>query len=565
MKSILICVLLLSMSHVEAKRFYAKVIMLKGKVSKLAPGDRNASWIKKGDILKDDTSLYSEKGSFARIQILKDKSYVTLGPKSKLVLNKIKKNKGSVLSVLTGTIRAKVNKKRDSADKKSKLYIKSQTAVMGVRGTELVVAVNQENKVTSLVTLEGEVAMARVDEGPTVEPVEQVVEEAVDNAPPEEVETVAKGRASTAYQHKEEVTPPTKVNPVQLVALKQNENMDDKIKKNAKPIKVTEEMKKDLYAPDTEEEKKEGRDKVPENGGVVDLNSGIFIPPVEKDMDIGKVDPSTGRFVAANDIKLDPVKGFVAKADTKEAKEKAEALNKKVEYKELPKNFAPSKGHVVSTKIKRERTYEFGFYFGAGATKITAIDQPSEFSEFATTYFSMEFMARFPSIYGFNYLAGIDVVTQTFDPGADYNKNETDSEQSGGALKFGVELLLGMNAFYVTIGENVTFTPELMGLEITQSKISNNVIDLGLDLQMTDKWKMRLQYSHLFAGFSEVEEGNNDALTVLGGDQLRAEFDRSLGSSGKHRVGVRVNSKTTEWLNNIQEEDSFQFKYAYKF
>jgi ferric-dicitrate binding protein FerR (iron transport regulator) len=561
MKSILICVLLLSMSHVEAKRFYAKVIMLKGKVSKLAPGDRNASWIKKGDILKDDTSLYSEKGSFARIQILKDKSYVTLGPKSKLVLNKIKKNKGSVLSVLTGTIRAKVNKKRDSADKKSKLYIKSQTAVMGVRGTELVVAVNQENKVTSLVTLEGEVAMARVDEGPTVEPVEQVVEEAVDNAPPEEVETVAKGRASTAYQHKEEVTPPTKVNPVQLVALKQNENMDDKIKKNAKPIKVTEEMKKDLYAPDTEEEKKEGRDKVPENGGVVDLNSGIFIPPVEKDMDIGKVDPSTGRFVAANDIKLDPVKGFVAKADTKEAKEKAEALNKKVEYKELPKNYAPSRGHVARTPVKRERTYDLSVLFGAGATKIVSLDDTTEFSEFLTTYFNIEFMARFPSIYGFNYLLGLDVSSQGFDPGEDYDKNEDDSEGSGTVLRGGVELLLGANSYYVTVGQTLTFTPELQGQELIQSKISNRSIDLGMILKMSQNWDFKMQYTNIFAGYTDDE----DSLVILGGHQLRLEFERALGSKGEHRIGIRVNSKHTEWFNNLQEEESAQLKYKYRF
>jgi hypothetical protein len=550
MKSILICVLLLSMSHVEAKRFYAKVIMLKGKVSKLAPGDRNASWIKKGDILKDDTSLYSEKGSFARIQILKDKSYVTLGPKSKLVLNKIKKNKGSVLSVLTGTIRAKVNKKRDSADKKSKLYIKSQTAVMGVRGTELVVAVNQENKVTSLVTLEGEVAMARVDEGPTVEPVEQVVEEAVDNAPPEEVETVAKGRASTAYQHKEEVTPPTKVNPVQLVALKQNENMDDKIKKNAKPIKVTEEMKKDLYAPDTEEEKKEGRDKVPENGGVVDLNSGIFIPPVEKDMDIGKVDPSTGRFVAANDIKLDPVKGFVPKDEKSEkGKKLAEKLNKVVEYKEVPKNYAPSTGHTVARSFKKkENSYEVGFSLGLGGTTIKPNEGGDQTSDLATLFFELNFMSRLPSSYGHTYMLGADLVGVSYDAGEfEQAQDDDDRKRIGLNIHIGAELqqIANLRVYFLT-GLRTFFTPVFAVGGLSSRDFNVPKIDVGTILQLNEK-------STLDGKFSRYYSDTYTGISLIGGNSLSVDY-RRLPIDRNWTWGVKAEYLELNFNENIQNE-----------
>ena len=49
--------------NVAAKKFYAKALMVKGKVSKLAPNDRHAKWVKKGDLLINIASMpIAEKG-----------------------------------------------------------------------------------------------------------------------------------------------------------------------------------------------------------------------------------------------------------------------------------------------------------------------------------------------------------------------------------------------------------------------------------------------------------------------------------------------------------------------
>jgi hypothetical protein len=63
-------------------------------------------------------------------------------------------------------------------------------------------------------------------------------------------------------------------------------------------------------------------------------------------------------------------------------------------------------------------------------------------------------------------------------------------------------------------------------------------------LQMSQKVEKGCSTPTFLLGLVMLKRGTMMLITVLGGDQLRAEFDRSLGSSGKHRVGVRVNSKT---------------------
>ena len=90
---------------------YAKVILVRGKVTQLAPGELIARKVSKGEELKMDTSILTEKGSFVRLN-LKDGSVLSLGPESKLVLSKIGESDKdqSVINLLKGTIRNKIKK-----------------------------------------------------------------------------------------------------------------------------------------------------------------------------------------------------------------------------------------------------------------------------------------------------------------------------------------------------------------------------------------------------------------------------------------------------------------------
>ncbi|MBT3583704.1 MAG: FecR domain-containing protein, partial [Halobacteriovoraceae bacterium] len=343
--------LLLSSSvDAAAKKFYAKVTVLKGRVSQLAPGAHNASWVKKGDFLKQDTSLVTRSRSFIKVKVLGDGSNVTLGPESKLVLNKLIKSKGSVVTLLTGTIRAKINKRKDAKKKETKFYIRTQSAALGVRGTEFVVAVNQENKVTSLITLEGEVDMIKAD---TLRPDVKVEDEVEASLKTDQVTTVRKGRASTSYLHKEAVTVPQKVNPAQLVALQKNDSLTQEVKgQKVKTIELSEARKEELYAPDTEAEKAMETPDITTkdvSGGFVDLKSAIFIPATaDGQLKVGTVDNRSGQYIPPKGVKLDVIEGFVAAANNEASRKKAEDLKKLIDYKPLPKNYAGSHGGVLT-------------------------------------------------------------------------------------------------------------------------------------------------------------------------------------------------------------------------
>ncbi len=63
-QSILLTILLISNSFAART---AKVVMVRGKVSKLLPNSKAASQVKKGDMLPEDTSVLTESKSIVRL------------------------------------------------------------------------------------------------------------------------------------------------------------------------------------------------------------------------------------------------------------------------------------------------------------------------------------------------------------------------------------------------------------------------------------------------------------------------------------------------------------------
>lgn len=366
-------VFLFSNSSFAAKKVVATVELVKGKVTQLAPGALKASVVQMGDKLREDTSLVTSQNSLVKLSFASGSTMV-LAKEGKIVIRETPKTaKGKeFITLLNGKVRAAVKKSLGVPQSNaSKLIIKTRTAAVGVRGTEFITVYNAENQVTSLVTLEGEVAMKKVvkkrglvKEQAKTEATEEFSKLDSELAKNDTV-VVKKGRYSGVNSNFLKATVPQKISPVQYLALKKNENLEE-----VKEVKASEQFSKEEVAKAAKEinavsandpdpqglfNEKTG-DFAPKAGGVVDTTTGIYIQPTEKakfdrtlktfvmDEEAGKVTAS-GDYLPPEGLKLTAQSGFVA---VKKDEEKAR------EVKKLNENIATS----IPVKSQKEEEIE---------------------------------------------------------------------------------------------------------------------------------------------------------------------------------------------------------------
>ena len=353
----LLIIFLFAFSVYAKKNPVATVVKVRGKVTQLRPGALIASRLKLGDKLTEDTSVLTGRGSFVRIRFV-DSSTVNLGPKSKFVINKIKKNEAGIITLLKGKLRTKVKEENDS--KKNKFFIKTQTAALGVRGTDFQTIYNPENKITNLLTYNGKVAIKKIeseqmkrDIDETTSEVEGVTrsstgdfivqkkvskslssEEKLEKLlAREDVVVVKGGQFSGASESQKMASSPVMISPVQLTVLYKNDEFLQKKKNRMRPVDVDKfDQKQFLLKQEPQEVPPEGfYDKktghfAPKAGGLIDLETGLYIPPTDlssfdKKRGIympkvaGKIDGTTGEYVIPKGLKLDSKKGFVPKGE----------------------------------------------------------------------------------------------------------------------------------------------------------------------------------------------------------------------------------------------------------
>lgn len=349
-------ILLLSLfiSFISSPLFanFAKVMIVKGHVTQLAPGDHLARKVSKNDVLKIETSILTGQQSFVRM-VLADGSVMFLGPNSKVVLNRIGKsaNDRSVIGLLKGSLRNNIPK---NIDGKMHFFVRTRTAAMGVRGTEFETVYGPRSGVTSLLTYKGSVSMVNAKEvaKPVVEKKFKytsqtqtgykkfdVVEEDVELSRGGSVEsmeralnegsasTVKAGQLSQTVDRLETVAKPVVINPVQLNLLYANDEFQEG--KSGDPKANLEEHSLKIVPAPTDtppegiyDEKK--RIYAPKSGGFFDRKTGVYIPPskdalydkkthVYVDQEIGAVDAKTGEYIPPFGLEIDEVKGFVKK------------------------------------------------------------------------------------------------------------------------------------------------------------------------------------------------------------------------------------------------------------
>lgn len=346
----------MTISPLFANTPIGKVSVLKGSATVLNIGHREAEVVSKGMTVFKDSSFVTDDKSFVLI-VLNDNSKITIGPKSQLNID-ISQDKKSTISLLKGNIRTQVEKSKNLEE--NKFFIKTRTAALGVRGTDFQTVYNPENKVTNLLTFDGRVAIAKQEERAPIANINEVLKDK------EKIHIVTEAKFATVSQNYEKASEPVKINLEQYTKLKMitapeviaKTEAEVKIDPNA--FKVELEKNRELYEklakkeaseineikPEVKNETAKADNKIsyqPLSGGLVDLDTGIYVPPVAKKENfdeklnlykttaaIGKTD-ETGDYVPPTGVSIDAQKGLiVAQNAPTEVKEAVNAVKEEV-------------------------------------------------------------------------------------------------------------------------------------------------------------------------------------------------------------------------------------------
>jgi hypothetical protein len=305
LKLFIFTTLMLSLSgHTLAQvKGVAKAIILKGKVVATNPKTKESISLKRGAWVKEGFVVQTEKKSFVKLLFI-DKSQMNLGPKSQMAITKFPKKKAGIITLMKGSLRSKVTKNYlDIKDKKkSKLFIKTKTAAMGVRGTDFLVTYNPINENTALITFSGAVAMAQLKDSIKSLRVNQRALERIVSS--DKAVIVKKGQFSGVAPGKtQRATIPVKINPAQLESMKSNDgskSADDQ--SSTKPATKPKKKFRSIIPPGVDSKKFSNNSKV-EN-------------QVEKVIGTVKTKEVMAKFEGQNNVSPDapPPEGMVNKA-----------------------------------------------------------------------------------------------------------------------------------------------------------------------------------------------------------------------------------------------------------
>ena len=216
MKSIFVVLLLLTYTSAWAQKGVAVVKRLRGEVSVKEQG--KVSKLKEEDWLKAGVTVITGEKSFVRITFV-DKSQMNIGPNSEMKIEQFGAGDAGVLDLVKGKIRSQVSKDYlGQKDKdKSKLFIKTPNAVMGIRGTDFLISTNGIN--SSAVLFEGEVVFNKVENAALREISTNALESMVDRGV-----RIFPGEFSVVEANRPIPTVPSLMNVQQIETLEKNQD-----------------------------------------------------------------------------------------------------------------------------------------------------------------------------------------------------------------------------------------------------------------------------------------------------------------------------------------------------
>jgi hypothetical protein len=267
-------------------------LLIMGKTIRLKKDD----WVKEGSVVK------TADKSFVKL-IFIDKSQMNIGPNTEMKIAKFNGNDAGIIDLVKGKIRSQVTKDYlQMKDKdRSKIFVKTPNAVMGIRGTDFMISTNGIN--TSAVLFEGSVVFAKNTDfrNSSTDRLEDLVNGGVRMHP---------GEFSVVEQARSRPTEPAFLNIEQREVLEKNDNFDsDRNPSNSNAQKVdsksvvpeglsgavvsnnSESIKSEVASNDGSSAAKsvpsssdpngyiKGEKLKPANGSFVHLESGTIIPP----------------------------------------------------------------------------------------------------------------------------------------------------------------------------------------------------------------------------------------------------------------------------------------------
>ncbi len=123
------------------------------------------SAFRNGTSLSMDSEVYQGdtvrtlKSSVVKIAMINDAT-ITVAPSSEMVIEHYIGQDENLIHLLKGVMRAKVN--NNPMNKENSLIVKSETAALGVRGTDFQFTYNTQNRISSVLTYEGVVGFRKI-------------------------------------------------------------------------------------------------------------------------------------------------------------------------------------------------------------------------------------------------------------------------------------------------------------------------------------------------------------------------------------------------------------------
>ena len=299
----------------------------------------------RGKKVNGNALITTGKKSFVKIKF-EDGSLISLGPSGMIALSQKYKSRPRLVELLKGKMRGIVDPKgKPPKGYEHKMYIKTRSASIGIRGTDFLLVHNDKNHITSNITLKGEVHLYKKEDLEIHETLREELDgkqkikfgqgDGLDNVADHllhhHVEKIPKGHFSGAFPSYDKSSKPVHISLHQLNALKKNNDFGNKSKgrvvKGNYKVAMNNEKNSYLvprpYGEKIDTNKRRDHKRGVRHGGHVDLHTGIYIAPPEnakydKDSglyvmpdDLGGIDPETGHYVAPDGVSLHPLKGFV--------------------------------------------------------------------------------------------------------------------------------------------------------------------------------------------------------------------------------------------------------------
>lgn len=328
--------------------------------------------------INQDTLIMTASNSYARF--INDRGDILIiGPNSKVTIELKSTFAGDLIALHDGNIRVIAKKQRKvTKGKFDRIFIRTNSAIAAAETADFLLSYNLFNNVTGLLSFNGESAFKRIDKTHDLSAGQRLIyrrsskgsqlkykfhkdtglieklklaNDTLFGDERKNVSTLYRGQYSATFHDARPASMPVKINPIQLTLLYRNTNLDMTLYSDSMDYGQGDDatvaafpLKGDLLRPAEQVTSYRGqystyqKKYAPKAGGLVDIRTGIYIPP-ENDAifdesfrvyiprKIGRINAVNGNFVSPKNLKIDPNKGFVTVNNTHESLKNQQMLN----------------------------------------------------------------------------------------------------------------------------------------------------------------------------------------------------------------------------------------------